>query len=538
MNDPAPQPAPVAPGAGPVTDDSAPRQVFLLRSNDASQSPPFDLLSNALSREGYRLTLFREAAALFSALETDRPFAVLVDRDYADPQYDGLSVAGDSRLNEHNMPGILIAREGDMASRLAAVRAGVRHYLTTPINMDQLLNKLGHMAHEEQQEPYRILVVDDDELLLELFKLTLGRAGLTVKTLPDANDIVDEVHAFQPELIFMDVQMPGTSGPEAASVIRQIPEFDVIPIVYLSGDTELDLQLAALTVGGDDFLTKPVDTTHLVVTATARATRTRGLQQARQRLMRTAQELQSYQQQAENEQQMAQQLMNRMIFSKDLEDESMQYWHQPASRFSGDLVAAVRDGSDRLYLLHADAMGHGLPAALPLLPVSQIFYSMAKQGYTLGAIAEKMNSQLRVQIPVGNFVACSLMAVDRHNRTVEVWNGGSPDVLFVDHQGNIKCRFHSRHTALGVVSTDSFSRNTELYQWQQPGDIVLYSDGLSEASNRDGTEFRAQLEQVLSQPVAGSRYRNRLPALVDALDVHLDGAEPHDDISLVVVKCE
>ncbi|NOX75971.1 MAG: fused response regulator/phosphatase, partial [Gammaproteobacteria bacterium] len=335
-----------------------------------------------------------------------------------------------------------------------------------------------------------------------------------------------------------DVQMPGASGPEAASVIRQIPEFDVIPIVYLSGNTELDLQLAALTLGGDDFLTKPVDSTHLVVTATARATRTRGLQQTQRRLMHTAQELQSYQRLAEHEQHMAQQLMNRMIFSKDLEDESMQYWHQPASRFSGDLVAAVRDGNDRLYLLHADAMGHGLPAALPLLPVSQIFYSMAKQGYTLGAIAEKMNSQLRVQIPVGNFVACSLMAVDRHNRTVEVWNGGSPDVLFVDHQGNIKRRFHSLHTALGVMSANSFARNTELYQWHDAGDIVLYSDGLSEACNHNGREFKPILEKVLSQPIDNSEYQNRLPDLVDALDAHLDGAVPHDDISLVVVRCE
>ncbi len=46
------------------------------------------------------------------------------------------------------------------------------------------------------------------------------------------------------------------------------------------------------------------------------------------------------------------------------------------------------------------------------------------------------------------------------------------------------------------------------------------------------------LERVLSQPIDSSEYQNRLPDLMDALDVHPNGAVPHDDISLVVVRCE
>ncbi|NOX77012.1 MAG: response regulator, partial [Gammaproteobacteria bacterium] len=332
-------PAADASSASAESDVPPQRRLFLLQGEMSGGPSLFPTaVENALSREVYRLDSFRDAASLFDALKKNKPFAVLVDKDYADPQHTGLTVASSTLLGNQNIPGILIASENDMESRLTAVRAGVHHYLTKPVNIDQLENMLSRATHGEQEAPYRILVVDDDELLRGLFELTLKRAGLEVNTLPHANNIVEEVHAFQPELIFMDVQMPGASGPEAASVIRQIPEFDVIPIVYLSGNTELDLQLAALTLGGDDFLTKPVDSTHLVVTATARATRTRGLQQTQRRLMHTAQELQSYQRLAEHEQHMAQQLMNRMIFSKDLEDESMQYWHQPASRFSGDLV--------------------------------------------------------------------------------------------------------------------------------------------------------------------------------------------------------
>jgi serine phosphatase RsbU (regulator of sigma subunit) len=419
-----------------------------------------------------------------------------------------------------------------MTSRLQAARSGVRRYFTEPLDIDYLLESLNDLSQPKTEAPYRILVVDDDESIRKLLDITLGRAGLQVMTQPDAGNIVEVVRDFKPELIFMDVQMPGCSGPEAAMVLRQNPEFDVIPIVFMSADTELDSQLAALTTGGDDFITKPFDTTHIMVTAVARATRTRGLQQARQNLIHTAKELKRYQATAEHEQQMAQELMNRMIFSEGLADERLQYWHQSASRFSGDLVAAVRDRGGRLYLLHADAMGHGLPAALPLLPVSQIFYSMAPQGFTISAIAETMNNQLRAQIPTGNFVACTLMAIDSQNATVEVWNGGNPTALFVSARGEILQRFHSRHTALGVVPEEEFRHHTTLYQWDSEGQIVLFSDGLAEATNDHNEEFRAHIEPALTEG-QGDRLQN----LVAELRNHLNGAIAHDDISIVVVQC-
>ena len=53
------------------------------------------------------------------------------------------------------------------------------------------------------------------------------------------------------------------------------------------------------------------------------------------------------------------------------------------------------------------------------------------------SIAAKMNAQLRIQIPVGNFVACTLISIDPVNRSIEVWNGGSPDSFFISKKGEI-----------------------------------------------------------------------------------------------------
>lgn len=494
-------------------------------------------LTGPLKQAGFNLVHFSQHKEMIDHVRENPPTAVLLEMTGDDEEHTVANLDCHEILSEMKIPTTLLSDTDDMTSRLRAARAEFEHYLIRPVDVEQLLETLENHVHSNEEEPYRVLIVDDDELLSSLYQLALKRAGFTAITKADATDIVSVIREFQPELIFMDVQMPECSGPEAAAVIRQIPEFDVIPIIFLSGDTDLELQLAALTQGGDDFLTKPVDNTHLVVTATARAARSRGLQQTQQRLRHTAEELKQYQQNAEHEQNMAQELMGRMIYSEDLADESMQFWHQPASRFSGDLVAAVRDKSQRLYLLHADAMGHGLPAALPLLPVSQIFNSMAKQGFTIGAIAAKMNAQLRIQIPVGNFVACTLTSIDTVNQSIEVWNGGSPESFFINRKGDILKRFISKHTSLGVQSAEDFSTDTELYRWDEAGHIALYSDGLMEAFNREGVDFSAKMEPAFSTPLNSSD-DDRLQIVIDELIKHLDGEPAHDDISLVVIQCD
>lgn len=514
-----------------TTEPTTPLRTVFLLENDEKIHP---VLAAALRRQGFNLHSFQHPDAMLEALTQTKPLAILLEKLCLDNN--NVHIECHQKLAKLKIPTTLISEDGDMASRLQATRLGIEHFLTRPINIETLLEILDQYANTEQAAPYRVLIVDDDQLLASLYELTLKNAGFNVMTQFSARNIVEVLREFKPELIFMDVQMPDCSGPEAAAVIRQIPDFNVIPIVFLSGDTDLNLQLAALTQGGDDFLTKPIDQEHMVVTATARAARARGLQQTQQRLRQTAAELKSYQENAEHEQKIAQELMSRMIFSEDLADETMQFWHQPASRFSGDLVAAMRDNSNRLYILHADAMGHGLPAALPLLPVSQTFYAMAKQGFTIGAIAATMNAQLRTQIPIGNFVACTLLVIDRNNFTVEVWKGGSPNTLFINRAGDIIKQFNSQHTSLGVSPKEDFSSDTELYQWNEAGHLALFSDGLPEASNKAGKDFSSQLESAFSKPLTTAD-DDRLQPVVENLSKHLEGEVAHDDISIVVIRC-
>ena len=98
-----------------------------------------------------------------------------------------------------------------------------------------------------------------------------------VEVMNDSMKVFNVLAEFSPELILMDMYMPHCSGTELAAVIRQQPDYVGVPIVFLSTEGDRALQLEAMRVGGDDFLTKPIKASELVQAISIRAGRYRTL---------------------------------------------------------------------------------------------------------------------------------------------------------------------------------------------------------------------------------------------------------------------
>lgn len=103
----------------------------------------------------------------------------------------------------------------------------------------------------------KILVVDDDQRLLRLLELSLHRAGYQVITAVVGELGVEKVRTEQPDLVLMDVMMPGIDGFETTKRIRRLPEGRHIPIIFLSALVEKEAKMKGLRIG-DDYITKPV----------------------------------------------------------------------------------------------------------------------------------------------------------------------------------------------------------------------------------------------------------------------------------------
>jgi len=104
----------------------------------------------------------------------------------------------------------------------------------------------------------KILVVDDDLQLHRLIKLILQRAEYQVVTAMSGEEGVEKVRTEKPDLVLMDVMMPGIDGFETTKRIRRSPEGRHLPIIFLSARDEMDAKVRGLRGGGNDYVTKPV----------------------------------------------------------------------------------------------------------------------------------------------------------------------------------------------------------------------------------------------------------------------------------------
>lgn len=110
----------------------------------------------------------------------------------------------------------------------------------------------------------RILVVDDEDDILALLQYNLGQAGFETSVARDGFEALEKARAEEPDLIILDVMMPGMNGLEACRRIRQDAHLRNIPILMLTARTEEEDQVRGLDVGADIYLGKPVSVPVLV----------------------------------------------------------------------------------------------------------------------------------------------------------------------------------------------------------------------------------------------------------------------------------
>jgi two-component system, OmpR family, alkaline phosphatase synthesis response regulator PhoP len=107
-------------------------------------------------------------------------------------------------------------------------------------------------------EPVKILVVDDEPDILDFLRYNLVKEGYEVATASNGKDGIREAERMRPQLIILDIMMPKMDGVEVCRQLRNKPGFERTIITFLTAREEDYSQIAALDVGGDDYITKPI----------------------------------------------------------------------------------------------------------------------------------------------------------------------------------------------------------------------------------------------------------------------------------------
>lgn len=104
----------------------------------------------------------------------------------------------------------------------------------------------------------KILIADDEPDILEIIQFNLKAEGFEVVTAKNGDEAVEQARRHQPQLIILDVMMPGKTGIDVCHILRQQPEFKSTLIVFLSALSDESTELTGLEIGADDYLTKPI----------------------------------------------------------------------------------------------------------------------------------------------------------------------------------------------------------------------------------------------------------------------------------------
>ncbi|TNH18584.1 diguanylate cyclase [Halomonas sp. BL6] len=225
---------------------------------------------------GHEVVHFEDTDTFFNAVITRRPDAIIMDVQFPQGNTAGTeTLASLNKLTGEPLPSIVLSAHGDFHSRLSAVRAGCNGYFTKPVKPLDLMLAVDELTTPSDEEPLRILIVDDEPEVAAYHALLLEQAGMAVQQVNHPADALTALERFSPDLLLVDVYMPVCSGEELANIIRQQPEHVGLPIIYLSSETDSQKQLSAMTAGVEAFITKPVIPDELVSAVTLRAERLR-----------------------------------------------------------------------------------------------------------------------------------------------------------------------------------------------------------------------------------------------------------------------
>lgn len=482
------------------------------------------ILQVFLRKQGHEVITAENGEEAVRLFGLEMPDAVLLD--IMMPVMNGFEAARriKAMVSDRWVPVMFLSALNRDENLVEGLAAGADDYLTKPINFVVLEAKLRSMQRSlalqaQAREALRRLETVSDNVLEAIVTLdasgrilTVNRASSMIFGWP-AEKLVGEDFAVllaEGTETVLDWQESQGQQRELIACHRDGHHFPI-----RLGVSQMDLDGQRMYIGVARDITE--------------------VKQTEARLQEGARQLQHYYEQTQNERQLALRLMEKQLHRPGLRDPSLHYRVLPAESFSGDAVAAARSADgQRLYAMLADATGHGLNAAICVLPMLAVFYRMTANDSSLNEIVRELNQQLQESMPSGRFVAATLLCLDQATQRGEIWVGGTPEACIFDSTGRCLQSFVSDNLPLGILGNGHAPEPARHFQLAPETQILLYSDGVVEATNPAGQAFG---RDGLLAAIEGSSRKERFTRIENTLLDHLNGLAALDDVSFMLIDC-
>lgn len=376
----------------------------------------------------------------------------------------------------------------------------------------------------------KILVVDDTEANRKLLAWMLEDDGHEVIEAVNGQKAVELFKEAEPDLVLMDVMMPVMDGFEATQAIKEYLGGTHVPIIFLTALSDDASLTKCLSIGGDDFLSKPINEQVLQAKIKAHSR----IKDLTEQLKRQNKEVTLLHQLTLREHEIAKNVFESALAASILDSKNTRHYISPAATFNGDLLLVSISPSGGLYAMMADFTGHGLPAAIGALPVSQTFLEAAQQGSSVSSIAREVNITLEKFLPDDMFAAAAIAELNAEGTRLTLWLGGMPDAILTDSSGKLKQLIQSTHMPLGILEDAEFEREANIIEVSLDDRLYLYTDGIPESLNPQGEMYG---EERLLKHFDGSS-SDPIKHLIEEVTAFTGNKDQNDDITLLELTCK
>lgn len=366
-----------------------------------------------------------------------------------------------------------------------------------------------------------ILVVDDAPDII-LFIETVLEEDYRIITASNGRSALELATVHLPDIILLDVQMPGISGYETCMELKSNSKTSRIPIIMVSGMSEEGDELVGLQAGAVDYITKPISIAIL---------------QARIHnqllLLDTRRDLENAHLEISSERKYIEEIIDKMRNAYEFNHKHVRYASRSPELNSGDLVLSIMLSDGCQLVLVADFTGHGLPAAIGSPLVSYIFHKNVSNNVHPTEIIAEMNNTLKRSFPTNIFVAATIIEISPDRTQASLWNFGMEDILLLSPDQSWQ-HFSSKNCALGIINNLNTSAHYSIPI--EPGQyLYLFTDGVTEASDQSlkqeqkmfGIKSLKQVLQLSLQKDIG------LDVILDQILLYANSPKDFDDMTIL-----
>jgi len=219
------------------------------------------------------------AARLASSMASARdllgrasPDVVLLDLSVSETSEDSLSFLGEIARDR---PVLVVSDPTRSIDRVEVARRGGRGFLPNSLSTAQTVDAVTALRERLRTRGTRILALDDDPMVLALLTEVLGQADMAVSTCDDGSRFLEQLERISPDLVILDFDMPGITGPELCRVVRNDQRWEGLPVVLLTSRRDPESVRAVFDAGADDYVSKPFVGPELVARISNRLERVR-----------------------------------------------------------------------------------------------------------------------------------------------------------------------------------------------------------------------------------------------------------------------